>query len=70
LTALAVSRAKRRGYYDDGGGLWPQVGASGYRGNACAYPPVPCRALGTEGNELRVLYGGSVKPRCPKLAAR
>jgi integrase len=29
LTALAVSRAKQRGYYADGGGLYLQVGASG-----------------------------------------
>jgi integrase len=29
LTALAVDRAKRRGYYGDGGGLWLQVSATG-----------------------------------------
>ncbi|HUI34863.1 MAG TPA: Arm DNA-binding domain-containing protein, partial [Stellaceae bacterium] len=29
LTALAVTQAKRRGYYGDGGGLWLQVSASG-----------------------------------------
>ena len=29
LTALAVDRAKRRGYYGDGGGLFLQVSASG-----------------------------------------
>ena len=31
LTALAVSRAKRRGYYADGGGLYLQVSPSGAR---------------------------------------
>src|SRR5438046_1062125 len=29
LTTLAVSQAKRRGYYGDGGGLFLQVSASG-----------------------------------------
>ena len=29
LTALAVQRAKRRGYYGDGGGLFLQVSATG-----------------------------------------
>lgn len=29
LTALAVSQAKKRGYYSDGGGLFPQVRANG-----------------------------------------
>src|ERR1700746_496701 len=29
LTSLAVDRAKRRGYYGDGGGLFLQVSASG-----------------------------------------
>ena len=29
LTALAVDKAKRRGYYGDGGGLFLQVSASG-----------------------------------------
>jgi integrase len=31
LTALAVDKAKRRGYYGDGGGLYLQVSASGAR---------------------------------------
>src|SRR5215469_9215847 len=29
LTALAIDKAKRRGYYGDGGGLFLQVSASG-----------------------------------------
>src|SRR5271166_3797216 len=29
LTALAITQAKRRGYYGDGGGLFLQVSASG-----------------------------------------
>ncbi|MDA1133224.1 MAG: Arm DNA-binding domain-containing protein, partial [Proteobacteria bacterium] len=31
LTALAVARAKRRGLYSDGGGLYLQVASSGAR---------------------------------------
>ena len=31
LSALAVSRAKKRGYYGDGGGLWLRVGPTGAR---------------------------------------
>src|SRR5262245_24714974 len=63
LTALQVQRAKRRGYYGDGGGLWLAVHANGSRSWVLRYGPQGRRYHGLGPLELVTLAQAREKAR-------